>query len=100
MALPMHSHNDGVSYAWQVAICLTLVVCVSVSMGIYIVRLNTQIDKQRELSPVYLHDYDKGLGGFVVYTDGRRSVDSCYIVNESESTGVDGAQDPTRLTAW
>lgn len=96
----MHSDNDGVSYTWQVAICLTLIVCVSVSMGINIVRLNTQVDKQRELSPVYLHDCDKGLGGFVVYTDGRRSVDSCYIVNESESTGVDGAQDPTRLTAW
>ena len=97
---PVRSDNVGASYSWQVLICLGLIVGVSIAMGSYIVHLNARIDKQRELSPVYLHDCDKGLGGFVVYTDGRRSADSCYIVNESESAGVDGAQDPTRLTAW
>lgn len=85
---PVHSDNVGASYTWQLLICLGLIGCVTIAMGAYIVHLNARIDKQRELSPVYLHECDNGRGGFIVYPDGRRSSDSCYPIDEAESTGI------------
>ena len=92
---PAHPDDVGASYANQLVACVVLIVCVSVSVGIYIARLNAHVDKQRDLSPVYLHECHKGRGGFIVYPDGRRSRDSCYTADEGEgeATGVDEAQD-------
>ncbi|SUD30564.1 Uncharacterised protein [Pseudomonas fluorescens] len=84
----MHSNNASASYTWQLAICLGLIVSVSIAMGVYIVHLNARIDKQRELSPVHLHHCDSGRGGFIVYPDGRRSSDNCYPINGTESTNT------------
>ncbi|WP_314388128.1 hypothetical protein [Pseudomonas brenneri] len=85
--------NAGASYTWQLVICLGLIVCVTIAMGAYIVHLNARIDKQRELSPVYLHECENGRGGFIVYPDGRRSSDSCYPSDEDESAGIDQMPD-------
>jgi hypothetical protein len=90
---PVHPDNVGASYTNQLVVCVVLIVCVSVSVGIYITRLNAHVDKQRDLSPVYLHECHKGRGGFIVYPDGRRSGDSCYTADEGESTDADEAQD-------
>ncbi len=90
---PVHSDNAGAGYTWQLVICLGLIVCVTIAMGAYIVHLNARIDKQRELSPVYLHECENGRGGFIVYPDGRRSSDSCYPSDEAESAGIDQMPD-------
>ena len=90
---PVRSDNVGASYSWQVLICLGLIVGVSIAMGSYIVHLNARIDKQRELSPVYLHQCGNGRGGFIVYPDGRRSSDDCYPADDLESTSTDQPQD-------
>lgn len=90
---PVRSDNAGASYSWQVLICLGLIVGVSIAMGSYIVHLNARIDKQRELSPVYLHQCGNGRGGFIVYPDGRRSSDDCYPADDLESTSTDQPQD-------
>ncbi|MDQ0982171.1 hypothetical protein [Pseudomonas synxantha] len=90
---PVHADDVGASYTNQLVACVLLIVCVSVAVGIYIARLNAQVDKQRELASVYLHECHNGRGGFIVYPDGRRSGDSCYIADEDESTNTDDAQD-------
>ena len=90
---PAPPDDVGASYTNQLVACMALIVCVSVSVGIYIARLNAHVDKQRELSPVYLHECHKGRGGFIVYPDGRRSGDSCYTANEGESAQTDEHQD-------
>ncbi len=89
---PARPDDIGASYAAQLVACVVLIVGVSVSVGIYIARLNAHVDKQRELSPVYLHACPGGRGGFIVYPDGRRSGDSCYRADEGEPTGIDEAQ--------
>jgi hypothetical protein len=89
---PARPDDIGASYATQLVLCVVLIVCVSVAMGIYIVRLNAHVDKQQELSPVYLYGCHKGRGGFVVYSDGRRSSDSCYTIDDGESAGGDEGQ--------
>lgn len=86
---PVRCDNVGASYTWQLLVCLGLIIGVSIAMGIYIVHLNARIDKQRELSPVYLHECGNGRGGFIVYPDGRRSSDNCYPLDEAESTAAD-----------
>lgn len=86
---PVRCDNAGASYTWQLLVCLGLIIGVSIAMGTYIVHLNARIDKQRELSPVYLHECDTGRGGFIVYPDGRRSSDNCYPIDEAESTAAD-----------
>jgi|GEM_PF-298621 len=94
--------DSGIRYTWQVVICLGVIMGVSIAMGAYIMHLNARIDKQRELSPVYLHDCDSGRGGFIVYPDGRRSSDNCYPIDEAEATGADLTPDlpgPPR-TEW
>ncbi len=85
---PVQSDNAGASYTWQLVGCVGLIVCVSIAMGVYIVHLNARIDKQRELSPVYLHECGDGRGGFIVYPDGRRSSDNCYPVDEAQSASA------------
>ncbi|MBI6911841.1 hypothetical protein [Pseudomonas palleroniana] len=82
----------NISYTYQLVLCVVLIVCVSLSMGIYITRVNAYVDQQRELSPVYLHECHEGRGGFIVYADGRRSSDKCYSCDEGESAGADEAQ--------
>ncbi len=90
---PARPDDIGASYTNQLVACVVLIVCVSVSMGIYIARLNAHVDRQRDLSPVYLHECHKGRGGFIVYPDGRRSRDNCYRVDEGESADDDEAQE-------
>ncbi|TFF13432.1 hypothetical protein EXW72_01145 [Pseudomonas sp. BCA14] len=89
---PMRPNDVNISYTYQLVLCVVLIVCVSLSMGIYITRLNAHIDKHRDLSPVYLYECHKGRGGFIVYADGRRSSDNCYDDDEGESAGADEAQ--------
>lgn len=89
---PGRRDEVGASYASQLVACVLLVIGVTVSMGIYIARLNANLDEQRALSSVYLPDCPDGRGGFMVYTDGRRSGDQCYNVDEDESMDVDDAQ--------
>lgn len=90
---PAHPDDVGASYTRQLVACVVLIVGVSVSVGIYIARLNAHIDQQRELSPVYLHTCHQGRGGFIVYSDGRRSSDRCYTAVEDESTDADQEQE-------
>lgn len=90
---PVHCDKAGTSYTWQLVLCLGLIVGVSLAMGAYIVQLNARVDKQRELSPVYLHQCGSGRGGFIVYRDGRRSSDDCYPIDEAQSPGIEQMRD-------
>jgi len=86
---PVRSDDVGVSYANQLVLCVVLIICVTVSLGTYIVRLNARTDKARELSPVYLLECGKDGGAFIVYPDGRRrSSDHCHPIPESGGDGV------------
>ncbi|WP_237151334.1 hypothetical protein [Pseudomonas sp. ADAK18] len=86
---PVRSDDVGVSYANQLMLCVVLIICVTVSLGTYIVRLNARIDKARELSPVYLFECGKDGGAFIVYPDGRRrSSDRCHPTQEGGGEGV------------
>lgn len=77
------AHCDEASYTDQLVLCLVLILCISVSLGVYIVRFNAQIDKQRELSPVHLLECGQGRGAFIVDTYGHRSSsDNCYLVED------------------
>lgn len=40
-------HSDEGNYTDQLVLCLVLILCVSLSLGAYIMRFNAQIDKQR-----------------------------------------------------
>ncbi|AZE62285.1 MULTISPECIES: hypothetical protein [Pseudomonas fluorescens group] len=90
---PVHADDVGASYANQLVACVVLIVCVSVAVGIYIARLNAHVDRQRELSSLYLRECHNGRGGFIVYPDGRRSSDRCYTAEEDEVTNTNDAQD-------
>ncbi|KRP46679.1 hypothetical protein SAMN04490190_5931 [Pseudomonas libanensis] len=89
---PVRRDETGASYASQLVACVVLIVCVAVSMGIYIARLNAHLDELRDLSSVYLPDCPDGRGGFMVYPDDRRSGDHCYTAQEDESMDVDEVQ--------
>ncbi|NBF03524.1 hypothetical protein GV819_14615 [Pseudomonas sp. Fl5BN2] len=82
---PVHSEEGGTSYTDQLVLCLVLILCVSISMGAYIVRFNARIDKQRELSPVHLLECGNGRGAFIIDPHGRRSSsDNCYLIEEDD----------------
>ncbi|AGL86817.1 hypothetical protein [Pseudomonas protegens] len=77
------SDDSGAGYTDQLVLCLMLILCVSISLGAYIVRFNAQIDRQRELSPVHLLECGQGRGAFIVDPHGRlSSSDNCYLVDE------------------
>ncbi|MBC2657981.1 hypothetical protein H7A76_21275 [Pseudomonas sp. MSSRFD41] len=77
------AHSDDASYTDQLVLCLVLILCVSISLGAYIMRFNAQIDKQRELSPVHLLECGKGRGAFIVDPHGQRSSsDNCYVIED------------------
>ncbi|AIS11206.1 hypothetical protein JM49_05795 [Pseudomonas chlororaphis subsp. aurantiaca] len=81
----MHSEKAGADYTDQLVFCLLLILCVSLALGIYIVRLNARIDQQRELSPVHLLECGNGRGAFIVYPhEQRSSSDNCYLIEEDE----------------
>ncbi|AZC26184.1 hypothetical protein C4K39_4537 [Pseudomonas sessilinigenes] len=78
-------HSDEGNYTDQLVLCLVLILCVSLSLGAYIMRFNAQIDKQRELSPVHLLECGQGRGAFIVDPHGRRSSsDNCYLIEEDD----------------
>ncbi len=86
---PVRPDDVGASYATQLVLCVVLIICVTVSLGAYIVRLNARIDKARELSPVYLIECGKDGGAFIVYPDGRRrSSDRCHPIDDGGGDGV------------
>jgi hypothetical protein len=77
--------DSNANYTDQLVLCLMLILCVSISLGAYIVRFNAQIDRQRELSPVLLLECGQGRGAFIVDPHGRRSSsDNCYLVDEDD----------------
>ncbi|MCO7612544.1 MULTISPECIES: hypothetical protein [Pseudomonas] len=82
---PVLSDDSGARYTDQLVGCLVLILCVSISLGVYIVRLNAQIDSQRELAPVRLLECGQGRGAFIVDPYGQRSSsDNCYLVDEDD----------------
>lgn len=81
----VQSDDHNANYTDQLVLCLMLILCVSISLGAYIVRFNAQIDRQRELSPVLLLECGQGRGAFIVDPRGRRSSsDNCYLVDEDD----------------
>lgn len=81
----LHADKAGTSYTDQLVLCLVLILCVSISLGIYIMRFNAQIDRQRELSPVHLLECGQGRGAFIVDPYGQRSSsDNCFLVDEDD----------------
>nr|BFD44258.1 hypothetical protein FFPRI1PSEUD_57570 [Pseudomonas sp. FFPRI_1] len=82
---PVRSDEGRSSYTDQLVLCLVLILCVSISLGAYIVRFNAQIDRQRELSPVYLLECGQGRGAFIIDPYGRRSSsDNCYVIDDED----------------
>ncbi|MGC5704441.1 hypothetical protein J4P02_29990 [Pseudomonas sp. NFXW11] len=81
----LHADEPGASYTDQLVLCLVLILGVSIALGVYIVRFNAQIDRQRELSPVRLLECGQGRGAFIVDPSGQRSSsDNCYLVLEDD----------------
>ncbi|KAF0861705.1 hypothetical protein [Pseudomonas sp. LD120] len=82
---PTPSDDTSARYSDQLVLCLVLILCVSISMGGYIVHFNARIDKQRELSPVHLLECGKGRGAFIIDPHGQRSSsDNCYLIEEDK----------------
>ncbi|WP_261793017.1 hypothetical protein [Pseudomonas chlororaphis] len=81
----MHSEGTSAGYVDQLVLCLVLILCVSIALGVYIVRFNARIDQQRELSPVPLLECGKGRGALIVAPHGQHSSsDNCYLIEEDD----------------
>ncbi|ROM97221.1 hypothetical protein [Pseudomonas brassicacearum] len=80
---PARPEKDNDRYTAQFIFCLLLVLCITISMAIYISRLNVWIDKTRLDSATQPLECGKGQGAFIIDPSGKRN--NCYFVEDAEA---------------
>ncbi|MFJ2366071.1 hypothetical protein ACIPIN_20595 [Pseudomonas sp. NPDC087697] len=79
---PARSEKESDPYATQFVLCLLLVLCIAIGMGIYISQLNAWIDKTKQYSVTHSLECGKGQGVFIIDPSGKRN--NCYFVEDAE----------------
>ncbi|MCU1751747.1 hypothetical protein [Pseudomonas sp. 6D_7.1_Bac1] len=80
---PARSEKESDHYTAQFVLCLLLVLCIALGMGIYISKLNAWIDKKKAYSATHSFECGDGQGAFIIDSSGKRN--NCYFVEEAEN---------------